>query len=98
MEANVLGVRVRFHALSQAFEGDMSLRVPSQCLSVFLVPQCSLGTLSVVRLLSPEVSTAAVCNQFVSQGDWSERTGEEKAMTFVFDSAPACPGSTKKCM
>lgn len=39
MEADALGVSVRFPTLSQPFAADMSLCVPSECVSVFLIPQ-----------------------------------------------------------
>lgn len=63
MEANVLGVSVRFPTLSQPLAGDMSLCVSSECVSVFLIPQNSLDTLSVAQILSPE---ALVQQQFVT--------------------------------
>lgn len=58
-----LAASVGFPTLSQPFAGDTSLCVPSQCASVFLIPQCSLGTLNAAHLLSSEVGTAAAYNQ-----------------------------------
>lgn len=55
MEANALGVSVRFPTLSQPFAADTSLCVPSECGSVFLIPQSSLDTLNAVQMFSPEV-------------------------------------------
>lgn len=54
MEANAVGVSVRFRTLSQAL-WVMSLCVPSECASVFLSPQHGLDTLSVAQTLSAGV-------------------------------------------
>lgn len=58
-----LAASVGFPTRSQPFVGDKSLCVPSQCASVFLLPQCSLAALNAAHLLSSEVGTASAHNQ-----------------------------------